>query len=116
MEFSAKRGPTSDHNAYRSPVVESDDASATPEKPALAHDGVPGEAMPGRLQQLGTRPLSLEHTQSSTCSRSPQSLPNQSRAMYDPPEELAEAEIEMLLQPEIGPISQEQLAIEVKAT
>ena len=114
MEFSAKRGPTSDHKSYRSPFVESDDASAISEEPALAHDGVPGEAMPGRLQQLGTRPLSLEHTQSSTCSRSPQSLPSHSRAMHHPPEEPAEAEIEVLLQPENRPIS--ELAMEIEAT
>ena len=115
MEFSAKRGPTSDHKSYGSPVVESDDTSAIPEEPTLAHDGVPGEAMPERLQQLGTRPLSLEHTQSSTCSRSPQSLPDHSRAMYHPSEEPAEAEIEILFQPETRPISEQLVMEEVEA-
>ena len=115
MEFSTKRDPTSDHMSYRSPVIESDDAFANPEEPALALDGVPGEAMPERLQQLGTRPLSFEDTQPSTHSRYRQSLPNDSGAMHNPPQEPPEAEVEMLLQPETRPISHEQLIIEVKA-
>lgn len=65
MEFSTKRGPNSDHISYRSPweFVGSDDGFATPEEPALAHDGVSDEATLEMLQQLGTRPLSHEDTQ-----------------------------------------------------
>ena len=99
MEFSAKRSPTSDYKSCRSPVVESDDASATLEEPALTLDGVPGEAMPEMIRQQGTRPLSFEDTQSLTCSPSPQSLASHSRAMYHPPEEPAEADIKILLLP-----------------
>ena len=115
MQFSTKRGPISDYKSYQSQIGESDDASATPEEPVSALHGVPGEAMPEMLRQLGTRPLSHEDTQSSTYSQYRRSLPNDSKAISHPPEETPEAEIVMLLKPETGPISHEQLVMEVKA-
>ena len=115
MQFSTKRGLTSDYKSYQSPFVESDDTSAPPEESSLALHGVPGEAMPEMLRPLGTRPLSHEDTQSSAYGQYRRSLPNDSKAMSHPPEETPEAEVEMLLEPETRPISHEQLVMEVKA-
>ena len=47
---------------YLSPSVENDEASATFEEPASAHDSVPDENLSEKLQQLGTWPQSHQDT------------------------------------------------------
>ena len=116
MESSGKRGPTSEHKSYRSPVIESIDTSATPEELALAVDGIPREAMPGRFQQLEMRLLSHEDTQASTYNRGPQSLLTYSSVSYYLLQNLPETEPEMLSQPDTGWISEKKLAEWVRPT
>ena len=116
MKSSGKRGPTSEHKSYRSPVIESIDTSATPEELALAVDGIPREAMPGRFQQLEMRLLSHEDTQASTYNRGPQSLLTYSSVSYYLLQNQPETGPEMLSQPDTGWISEKKLAEWVRPT
>ena len=86
MQFSTKGAPPSDSKSYQPPFVESDDASTTLNESALALGGVRGEA-----------------------------FPNDSRSMYHPPAEAAEADIERPLQLESKLIPREQLIMEINA-
>ena len=61
IEFSTGWDTPFDYNSYQSPFVESDEASATFEEPASAHDSVPDEELSEKLQQLGTWPQSLNY-------------------------------------------------------
>ena len=101
--------------AYRSAAVESNRTSTNFKKPALADDGLSGEARAGWRH----RPLWHERTQPSRYRLSELSLPKRSTAGFYLPNELTEveklnSEPEMLLLPETRPISHEQLVIEVK--
>lgn len=98
--------PSFDHDSYRSPVVESDEASATFEEPVSAHDSVSAKELVEMIQQLGKWRQLYEATRPATYSQYPQSLPNGLTAMWHPPEEPLGAEIDMSLQPETRPMSQ----------